>query len=82
MGTHYPWASALPWMKPAQVLTHVIYGYRMPQPLGCPGGLYQIMMNCWKDKPEERPTFEYLKYHMENFFTSVAEKPFRVLTLK
>ena len=69
-------------MKPAQVLTHVIHGYHMPQPLGCPGGLYQIMLNCWKDKPEERPTFEYLQYRMENFFTSVAEKPFCVLTVK
>ena len=59
-------------MKPAQVMTHVIYGYRMPQPLGCPGGLYQIMMNCWKDKPEERPTFEYLKYpgHLSPFTPS------------
>ena len=69
-------------MKLAEVLTHVIQGHHMPQPLGCPGGLYQIMMNCWKDKPEERPTFEYLKYRMENFFTSVAEKPFGVLILK
>ena len=44
-------------------------GYRMPQPPGCPDPLYQIMSDCWNENPEERPTFERLKYHMEDYFT-------------
>ena len=54
-------------MKHAEILLKLKQGYRLPRPFGCPDALYQIMINCWKDKPEERPTFEYLKYRMENF---------------
>ena len=32
-------------------------GYRMPCPRGCPRGLFDIMDSCWKEKPEERPSF-------------------------
>ena len=67
-------------MKNAEVLLRLKQGYHLPQPFGCPDALYQVMINCWKDKPEERPTFEFLKYHMGDFFTSAAEEPFRVLT--
>lgn len=30
--------------------------------------LYKLMMQCWKKMPEERPTFETLKYKLEEFF--------------
>ena len=59
-------------MKHAEVILKLEQGYRLPQPFGCPDALYQVMINCWKDKPEERPTFEFLKYHMEDFFTSAG----------
>ena len=32
-------------------------GYRMPCPRGCPKWLHDIMDSCWKEQPEERPTF-------------------------
>ena len=51
-----------------EVPVAVEQGYRMPRPLRCPDSLYQIMRDCWKENPEERPTFEYLKYHMEDYF--------------
>jgi hypothetical protein len=35
-------------------------GYRMPQPEGCPGKLYDIMLNCWREEPANRPKFETL----------------------
>ena len=59
-------------MKHAEVLLKLKQGYHLPQPFGCPDALYQVMINCWKDKPEECPTFEFLKYHMEDFFTSAG----------
>jgi fyn-related kinase len=36
-------------------------GYRMPQPDGCPSKLYDIMLNCWRVKPANRPKFETLQ---------------------
>ncbi|XP_061602384.1 tyrosine-protein kinase Blk [Cololabis saira] len=42
--------------------------YRMPRPEGCPEELYDIMMMCWKQKPEDRPTFEFLQNTLNDFF--------------
>ena len=74
MGAHYLWPNALPRDEAcsAEVLLKLKQGYHLPQPFGCPDALYLVMINCWKDKPEERPTFEFFKYHMEDFFTSVG----------
>ena len=59
-----------PGMPNKEVPVELKMGYRMPRPLSCPDSLYRIMRDCWKDDPEERPTFEHLKYHMENYFLS------------
>lgn len=42
--------------------------YRMPRPDGCSVELYEVMMMCWKQKPEERPTFEFLQTTLNDFF--------------
>lgn len=45
-------------------------GYRMPRPDNCPAELYEIMMSCWKNKPEDRPTFEYMQSVLDDFYTA------------
>ena len=55
-------------MTNKEVLESVERGYRMPCPPGCPGELYEIMLECWKAKPMERPTFETLQWKLEEFF--------------
>lgn len=62
-----------PGMPNKEVPAKVEQGYRMPRPFGCPDSLYQIMRDCWKENPEERPTFEYLKHHMENYFVATEQ---------
>ncbi|XP_030055084.1 LOW QUALITY PROTEIN: tyrosine-protein kinase FRK [Microcaecilia unicolor] len=52
----------------AQVLQKLEKGYRMPRPPNCPLELYQIMLDCWKKSPEERPTFETLRWQFDDFF--------------
>ena len=61
-----------PGMTNDEVMTQVTQGYHMPQPIGCPDPLYQIMLECWKTDPAERPTFENLKYQLE-YFVSTGE---------
>ena len=46
-----------PGVQNSDVAQLVKEGYRMPCPRGCPKGLYDIMHTCWKEKPNERPTF-------------------------
>ena len=60
-------------MTDDEVLAQVAQGYHMPQPPGCLISLYQIMLECWKTDPEERPTFENLKYQLDDYFVSTGE---------
>jgi activated CDC42 kinase 1 len=36
-------------------------GERLRQPDHCPRDIYQLMLQCWAHKPQDRPTFEALK---------------------
>lgn len=55
-------------MTNPEVVRHLDKSYRMPCPDGCPDELYDIMMICWKQRPEDRPTFEYLQNTLNDFF--------------
>lgn len=55
-----------PGMSNAEVLEKIQMGYRMPRPQDCPEHLYGIMSDCWHGEPEKRPTFETLKWRLED----------------
>ncbi|XP_068768614.1 tyrosine-protein kinase HCK isoform X2 [Struthio camelus] len=59
-----------PGMSSVEVIRALDHGYRMPRTENCPEELYDIMMRCWKTKPEDRPTFEYAQSVLEDFFTA------------
>uniref|UniRef100_A0A8C7WY02 Tyrosine-protein kinase n=1 Tax=Oryzias sinensis TaxID=183150 RepID=A0A8C7WY02_9TELE len=59
-----------PGMVNREVLEQVERGYRMPCPQGCPESLHDMMMQCWKKDPDERPTFEYIQFFLEDYFTA------------
>ncbi|XP_040193917.1 tyrosine-protein kinase Fgr isoform X2 [Rana temporaria] len=59
-----------PGMNNREVLDQVERGYRMPCPPSCPPSLHDLMLQCWKSDPEERPTFEYLQSFLEDYFTA------------
>jgi len=46
-------------------------GERLPQPVNCPDELYQLMMKCWKENPEERPTFRQLLSDLLHFSKTI-----------
>lgn len=55
-------------MTNPEVIRNLDRSYRMPCPDGCPGELYDIMLKCWKERPEDRPTFEHLQDTLNDFF--------------
>ena len=54
-----------PGMTNEEVLEKLGTGYRMSRPGGCPDQLYSIMEECWKDQPEQRPTFVMLEERLQ-----------------
>ena len=55
-----------PYMTDAEVGYEVDNGYRIPKPLyGCPEKLYDMMLNCWRKYPNDRPTFATLQNELE-----------------
>ncbi|KAL8179750.1 UNVERIFIED_CONTAM: hypothetical protein K2H54_072310 [Gekko kuhli] len=63
-----------PGMSTQEVMRAIERGYRMPQTESCPDELYEIMTRCWKNKPEDRPTFEYNQSVLEDFFTATESQ--------
>ncbi|XP_051967310.1 ephrin type-A receptor 8-like isoform X2 [Xyrauchen texanus] len=39
------------------VIKSVEEGYRLPAPIGCPGALHTLMLDCWQKDRNERPKF-------------------------
>ncbi|XP_037258946.1 tyrosine-protein kinase HCK isoform X2 [Falco biarmicus] len=63
-----------PGMSSVEVIRALEHGYRMPRTENCPEELYDVMMRCWKTKPEDRPTFEYMQSILEDFFTATESQ--------
>uniref|UniRef100_A0A8U8BPY4 Tyrosine-protein kinase n=1 Tax=Geospiza parvula TaxID=87175 RepID=A0A8U8BPY4_GEOPR len=63
-----------PGMSSVEVIRALERGYRMPRTDNCPEELYDVMMRCWKIKPEDRPTFEYIQSVLEDFFTATESQ--------
>ncbi|XP_024914968.1 tyrosine-protein kinase HCK [Cynoglossus semilaevis] len=59
-----------PGMTNPEVIRFLEKGSRMQRLESWPRELYDIMMQCWKNKPEERPTFDYLQSVLGDFYTA------------
>lgn len=58
--------------RPVQQILHKIdkEGERLPRPEDCPQDIYNVMLQCWAHKPEDRPTFVALR----DFLVEVGEE--------
>ncbi|XP_078685529.1 uncharacterized protein LOC144918542 [Branchiostoma floridae x Branchiostoma belcheri] len=41
-------------------------GFRMRKPEGCPTGMYDLMLQCWRWQPAERPSFRNLELDLDS----------------
>ncbi|XP_038065622.1 ephrin type-A receptor 1-like [Patiria miniata] len=54
-----------PGMSSQQVISQVQKGYRLPKPEHCSQEIYDMMVSCWMEDPEKRPTFQGLRFRIE-----------------
>jgi tyrosine-protein kinase Src len=67
-----------PGMNTRDVIEALERGYRMPKPtsMPLPDEIYNVMLLCWDNTPEKRPTFEFLQHFFEDFNVT-SEIPYR-----
>ncbi|KAF5923503.1 hypothetical protein HPG69_006674 [Diceros bicornis minor] len=64
-----------PGMSNPEVVRSLERGYRMPRPDSCPPELYRgVIAECWRSRPDERPTFEFLQSVLEDFYTATERQ--------
>jgi hypothetical protein len=51
------------------VMKMVQRGSRIERPEGCPKDVYEVMLRCWHEKPEDRPPFDKLHAMFESIVT-------------
>ncbi|XP_068734089.1 proto-oncogene tyrosine-protein kinase receptor Ret-like isoform X1 [Montipora capricornis] len=61
--------SPYPRMDGKKIANLLQQGYRMPKPQHVDNDLYQIMLNCWQDEPEARPSFADLTKQLKGMET-------------
>ena len=59
-----------PGMENNEVIKKLETGYRMSCPTNCPEKFYKIMLECWNNIAETRPTFETLQWKLEDYYFS------------
>jgi len=59
-------------MNDEEVIRKIESGYRLPCTSGCPPQLHQMMLDCWKQMPNERTPFNLVVKSLDRFIRTHA----------
>ncbi|XP_075114026.1 proto-oncogene tyrosine-protein kinase receptor Ret [Leptodactylus fuscus] len=54
-----------PGIAPERLFNLLKTGYRMEKPENCSDEMYNLMLKCWKQEPDKRPTFSEISKELE-----------------
>ena len=57
------------------VLNFVRFGGRLDKPDSCPDEMYELLRSCWRDNPDERPSFHDIHEQLKEFRARPLEAP-------
>ncbi|XP_075701186.1 protein-tyrosine kinase 6 [Rhinoderma darwinii] len=55
-----------PGIQNSELLCYLKQGHRMAAPQNCSDKVYNVMLDCWMENPQKRPTFNDLKINIDN----------------
>jgi hypothetical protein len=55
-----------------QVCVEVEHGYKLAKPDQCTDSIYQLMLSCWHNEPEQRPTMRDLAHALRQAYSVLA----------
>ncbi|XP_038065532.1 fibroblast growth factor receptor-like isoform X3 [Patiria miniata] len=61
-----------PGMSSQKVINELKKGYRLPKPEHCSDDIYKVMVDCWQEKPEDRPDFAGLHTTIDDILADAA----------
>lgn len=61
-------------MTNEQVIEYVVAGNRPPKPEACPDIIFDLMNSCWKEYPEDRPSFANILKVLQNYRNSIENE--------
>eukprot|EP00026_Physarum_polycephalum_P016921 Phypoly_transcript_17970.p1 GENE.Phypoly_transcript_17970~~Phypoly_transcript_17970.p1 ORF type:complete len:237 (+),score=52.78 Phypoly_transcript_17970:77-712(+) len=56
---------------PIRVVTKILTGYRPPIPADCPQKLHQLIADCLKNDPQDRPSWDAIKSSLTSILTQM-----------
>ncbi len=62
-----------PDMNNSQTMEQVIKGYKMAKPSLCPEDIYAIMLRCWSQQPNDRPSFDELYDQLNVYYDATKD---------
>lgn len=57
------------------LLGYLEKGSRLPKPEKCPDKVFKVVQKCWKEDPQERPTFYLLEKDLQECFQDSTREP-------
>lgn len=69
--TEYEGGSPYPDMSVQELIPMLEGGYCMPKPNHVSEKLYAIMLECWNEQPENRPTFSWICFAVKRLLDDV-----------
>ena len=58
-------------MDNVEAAEKVLGGYRLSKPEKCPDAMFEIVSNCWKENPKERPDMKQIASGIENIYVGL-----------
>ena len=65
----------VPWkgLSPIEIRDLIVGGERLGRPERCPSDVFRLVQTCWKDNPQDRPSFADIYNRIQQVSGGIGE---------